>query len=139
MDEHDKESLMEIVNINKLADFSRKLVFFNFGSKETSSLDVNVFIEQVKNIDSEAAEINDVLPMKETKNIFKQFLIRKRHKKTKQIAYFMKESDYDEVLVQLNSRMVSNIVQSLVKKGVLNTAFDDEKNDFIFWVNKLGE
>ena len=32
--------------------------------------------------------------------------------------------------------MVSNIVHGLVKRGVLHTAFDDEKNDFIFWVKK---
>jgi hypothetical protein len=30
--------------------------------------------------------------------------------------------------------MISNIIQGLVKKGVLHTAFDNEKNDFIFWV-----
>jgi len=30
--------------------------------------------------------------------------------------------------------MVSNIINSLVKKGLIETAFDSEKNDFIFWV-----
>jgi hypothetical protein len=30
--------------------------------------------------------------------------------------------------------MVSNIVRGLVKKGVLDSAFDNDKNDFIFWV-----
>ena len=37
---------------------------------------------------------------------------------------------------QLCERMVSNIIQSLVKKGLVETAFDNEKNDFIFWVKK---
>ena len=41
---------------------------------------------------------------------------------------------FDEILIQLNQRMVSNIVRGLVKKGVVDSAFDSERNDFIFWV-----
>ena len=55
-------------------------------------------------------------------------------KKTKVAKLFMKESDYDDLLIQLNKRMVSNIVRGLVNKGFVESAFDDEKNDFIFWV-----
>jgi hypothetical protein len=32
--------------------------------------------------------------------------------------------------------MVSNILNSLVNKGVLDSAYDDEQNDFIFWVKE---
>ena len=29
--------------------------------------------------------------------------------------------------------MVSNMISNLVKKGLLESAFDEEKNDFVFW------
>jgi hypothetical protein len=31
--------------------------------------------------------------------------------------------------------MVSNILNSLVNKGLVETAYDAEANDFIFWVS----
>jgi hypothetical protein len=30
--------------------------------------------------------------------------------------------------------MVSNIISGLVQKGLVETAFDEEANDFVFWV-----
>jgi hypothetical protein len=30
--------------------------------------------------------------------------------------------------------MISNILNSLVNKGVLDSAYDSDQNDFIFWV-----
>ena len=30
--------------------------------------------------------------------------------------------------------MVSNIVKGLVSRGLVESAFDSEKNDFVFWV-----
>ena len=50
---------------------------------------------------------------------------------------YVKDDDYDDFLVQLNQRMVSNIVHGLVKRGVLNTAFDNEKNDFILGKERI--
>lgn len=32
--------------------------------------------------------------------------------------------------------MVSNILNTLVNKGVLDSGYDSEKNDFIFWVKE---
>ena len=48
----------------------------------------------------------------------------------------MLESDYDNVLRQLSERMISNIVRNLVKKGLVESAFDEDKNDFVFWIKK---
>jgi hypothetical protein len=30
--------------------------------------------------------------------------------------------------------MISNMLNNLVNKGVLDSGFDDESNDFIFWI-----
>jgi len=35
--------------------------------------------------------------------------------------------------------MVSNILQGLVQRGIVETAFDDESNDFVFWVKNNEE
>jgi hypothetical protein len=32
--------------------------------------------------------------------------------------------------------MISNILSKLVSEGLLDSAFDTEKNDFIFWVKE---
>ena len=30
--------------------------------------------------------------------------------------------------------MTSNILNGLVNKGIVETAYDDETNDFVFWI-----
>lgn len=38
------------------------------------------------------------------------------------------------IITALNDRLVSNILNSLVNKGLIETAYDDSRNDFVFWV-----
>ncbi len=137
-DEHD--DFMEVVNLDKLVEFSRQLIFYNFAIEDEDDETDDEFISKVKNIKKEdKEELDRLLPFKESKLIFKSSIKKQINRRTKKIRYIIKESDYDEVLVELNSRMVSNIIRSLVKKGLVETAFDDDKNDFVFWVSKLGE
>lgn len=128
---------MEIVNLKKLIEFSRKVVYSNFDSDNDSLTDTD-FLSKVENLNFNAEdleEINYLLPMKECEIIFfEHILIRTKKKRHREL--FMKEGEFDMILVELNKRMISNIVQSLVKKGALETAFDNEKNDFIFWVKE---
>jgi predicted transcriptional regulator len=138
--DEDDDGWLEVVNIEKLINFSRKLIYYNF-DEENAGLADKEFLDKVSNIDSskDSAEIDSVLPYKECKNIITPLLKKKISKKTDKVKYLIKESDYDEVLIQFNQRMVSNIIQNLVKKGYLDTAYDSEKNDFVFWVKeKLG-
>lgn len=130
----DNNEWLEVSNINKLVNFSRRLVYYNFDD-EADSLSDEDFLSKVNKIKPEdKAEMDRLLPFDEAKTILISVCHKKRHKKTKVLKIYMKDSEYDEVLVQLNQRMVSNIVRGLVNKGVLDAAFDDEKNDFIFWV-----
>ena len=132
------DDMMEIINLDKLVNFSRQVVFYNFSADNDETDDE--FISKVKNIKTdEKKELDELLPFQESKLIFKECVKKQINRKTKQTRYVISESDYDKVLVELNSRMVSNIIRSLVKKGLVETAFDDDKNDFIFWVSKLGE
>lgn len=135
--QNDDDQWMEVVNVTKLLNFSRKLVFYNFDSTY-SSLDDEEFILKVQEIKlSEEPEVDKLLPYKESLLMFNEHLRREKRKNSaKGYTIYIKDKDYDLFLEQLCERMVSNIIQSLVKKGLVETAFDNEKNDFIFWVKK---
>ena len=138
--EDERDDFMEVVNLDRLVEFSRQLIFYNFAIEDDDDETDDEFIAKVKNIKKEdKEELDRLLPFQESKLIFKSSIKKQVNRKTKKDRYVIKESDYDEVLVELNSRMVSNIIRSLVKKGLVETAFDDDKNDFVFWVSKLGE
>jgi len=126
---------LEVVNLEKLVKFSRKVIYYNFDEKN-DRLDDESFIEKIDNISNakDEQEIERLLPYKESEAIFAEFLKRKVSPGSKQKAWFIKEKDYDTILAQLSERMVSNIVRGLVNKGLVESAFDNEKNDFVFWV-----
>lgn len=130
------EEWMEIVNLDKLIQFSRKLIFYNF-DEANDDLDTEEFMNKVERIkDRDIHEIELLLPIKECRQIFEELTMSKRHKKTKILTHFIKDDNYDIVLERLNQRMISNMVQGLVKKGVLETGFDNDRNDFVFWIKK---
>lgn len=134
MEEEEEDEWLEIENINKLINFSRKLIYNNFDEKTAQMTDDDFFDKVDSFTESEQQELDIVLPFKESKIIIKEFLKKRKNKQTQEIRIFMKESDYGEYLDRLNHRMVSNLVMEMVKKGVLDSAFDDTMNDFVFWV-----
>ena len=126
------EGWLEVVNLEKLINFSRKLVYYNFDNK-SEELNDKDFLDKISKIETQSEpEIEEVLPYNEIESIFEQYIKKKIHKKTKKRAWFIMEEDYDTVLKQMNERMVSNIVRNLVKKGLVESAFDSEQNDFVF-------
>jgi len=34
----------------------------------------------------------------------------------------------------MNGRLVSNMLTSLVSKGLIESAYDEQINDFVFWI-----
>ena len=34
----------------------------------------------------------------------------------------------------MNSRMISNLLNGLVSKGLVESSYDSELNDFVFWI-----
>ena len=123
-----KDDWLEVSNSQKLIDFSRKLVYYNF-DETTEGMDDTAFLEKIDNIQNDYdPEMDVLLPFEECELIFTSFTFMDNN------LLYITDDDYDTFLMQMNRRMISNIVQGLVKKGVLHTAFDNEKNDFIFWV-----
>ncbi|MAR20686.1 MAG: hypothetical protein CMD25_01285 [Flavobacteriales bacterium] len=123
-----RDDWLEVSNSQKLIDFSRKLVYYNFDD-ETELMDDVTFLNKIDNIQNDYdPEMDVLLPFEECELIFTSFTFMDNN------LLYITDDDYDTFLMQMNRRMISNIVQGLVKKGVLHTAFDNEKNDFIFWV-----
>ena len=71
--------------------------------------------------------------------IVRSLLKKQRHKTTKEVRYLISDSLFYDILQQLNDRLVSNTMASLVQKGLVESAYDSDIDDFVFWVNKNNE
>lgn len=124
--------------INDLSDFTlkaRAVVYNNFGRWNTENFDPG------KDSISEESqdEFDQVLSHQESMIIVKQNAKRQKNRKTKKIRYIVNEKLFMKIVEDLNARMVSNLINSLVQKGLVETAFDGESNDFIFWIKDNDE
>lgn len=125
--------------INDLEDFTNKaraIVYNNFGSWNDGS-DLDVIIDNVK--DTEKEEFDKILSYQESLLIIKEYIKQEKHKRTKKIRYTLNDTIFADIIYKLNDRMVSNIMSGLVKKGLIETAFDSEQNDFVFWIKDQEE
>ena len=127
------EGWLELSNIDKLIDFSRKLIYYNFDEDTADMSDENFLRKIEKMSDRVEPELEQLLPFIEIKSMFMEQVVERYG------VPCMSEDSYDQLLVDINQRMISNIVLGLVKKGVLDTAFDSDKNDFVFWVKNQDE
>jgi len=114
---------------------TRALVFNSFGKTEKDIKDdINLNIDPI-----EKDEIDKVLSFDESEIICKEFLKKQINKKTKSIRYILTDDIFLSIVESLNDRMVSNVLNSLVNKGLVETAYDSESNDFVFWVKDKNE
>lgn len=127
---------MEVINLKKLIDFSRRVVYYNFDDENNHLSDVDFMekLELLEYSEEENEEMEDVLPYNESEAIFAEYLTRRTSPGANKEAWFIKDKDFNTILEALSSRMVSNIVRNLVNRGLVDAAFDSEKNDFVFWV-----
>jgi hypothetical protein len=127
-----------IKDLKEFVDSSRRLVFQSFG-KNTTEEDQNVIDDMLDNINNmstdDESEMNIVLSYEESLAIINPFLKKQINKKTKENRFLVSESIYMNIVHALNDRMVSNILNSLVNKGLIETAYDDKSNDFVFWIS----
>jgi hypothetical protein len=121
-----------INNIEEFTDKARAIVFNNFGKWDDDSLH-DVFNDIVVE-ENEQKELDSVLSHQESMIIVKQLAKKQRNTKTKDIRYVLDDNIFADIIHNLNNRMVSNILNGLVQKGLVESAFDSDANDFIFWV-----
>ena len=119
-------------NIDELINSSRALVFNSFGNTNDES-DLEIKINE-----TDKEELDNLLSFNESKTIVIPLLKKQKHKVSKKIRYIMNDTIFINIITSLNDRMVSNIVNSLVNRGYIDTAYDVEKDDFVFWI-KEGE
>ena len=50
--------------------------------------------------------------------------------------YKITQEDFVEIVDAFSKRITGNILNSLVSKGYVETAFDEKENDFVFWVKE---
>jgi hypothetical protein len=122
-----------IKDFEGLIEATRALVFNSFGS-ETKEKDKDDFIMSVT--DKDIQELDKVLSYDESLAIIVGFLKKEKNKKTSKIRYLVNDDSYMKIIYALNDRMTSNILNGLVNKGLVETAYDDESNDFVFWVKE---
>jgi len=122
-----------VPDLSKFTDKARAIVYNNFGSWKDRT-DLDILIDDVAKEEKE--EFDRILSHQESLVIIKENLKRERNKITKKIRYILNDEIFAEIVYKLNDRMVSNIMSNLVQKGLVETAFDTESNEFVFWVKK---
>lgn len=119
-----------VTNLDEFVNKARSIVFNNFGKWTENPIDA--LLDDV--MESEQEELNDILSLQESLVIVKTFLRKQHHKKTGETRYIINEKIFADIVYSLNDRMVSNILTNLVQKGLVESAFDNESNDFVFWI-----
>ena len=124
-----------INDFDDFVDHSRSLVFKFFGEVNKVA-DDSMTASLYKMSKQETEEMDQTLTHDEAAAIIKNYTKQQVNRKTKKIRYCLTDKILQTIIEDLNSRMVSNILTKLVSDGVLDSAFDTEKNDFIFWVKE---
>lgn len=122
-----------VSDISEFTDKVREIVYLNFGAWEKEE-NINTSVDQLN--DKDQSELDSILSHQESLVIVKENLKRQKNSKTKKIRYALNEKIFADIIAKLNERMISNLLNSLVQKGLVETAFDSESNDFIFWCKK---
>lgn len=131
---------LEIADIDAFSDYIRNIVYINFKDEDFSdeeiseaewNIDLNAELNNITETDQQ--EMDSILDKDETLVIIKSDCKKIRHKRTKEVKYVMNDNMLYKMIEHVNQRMVSNIIAKLVNGGLLESAFDDEKNEFIFW------
>lgn len=120
-----------ISDIEALINTTRAVVFNSFGKTKTETPD-DISLDKV--MDSEQEELDSILSYDESLLIAKGMFKKQKHKKSKEERYVISDAMYYEYISALNERMIGNILNSLVNKGLVEAGFDSESNDFVFWI-----
>lgn len=128
---HDKWFFIN--DFDDFVDHSRSLVFKFFGTaNEVADDSMTASISKMSK--KELTEMDETLTHDESAIIIKNHARKQINKKTKEVRYCLTDKLLQSIIEDMNNRMISNILNSLVNKGVLDSAYDSDQNDFIFWV-----
>lgn len=127
------EEWFAVTDIEGLVTSARTLVYNNFGDWE--SKDEQDIVDSMIVKPDNTQEFDQLLTQEESIVIVQSLLKKQRHKTTKEIRYLISDTTFYDILQQLNDRLVSNTIASLVQKGLVESAYDSDIDDFVFWVS----
>lgn len=129
--------------VNDIEDFvnsARRLVFYCFGDKDQPVKPTDTIESLLEKMsEEEIEEMNSALPYNESLVIVKEHAKKKLDKTDNIEKYYITDKILYTIIEALNSRMVSNILNHLTNKGILESGYDAELGDFIFWVKEDNE
>lgn len=127
-----EENWFVIQDLDKFVESTRSIVFSGFGA---DSDDPEELMQMVSNLsEKDKEELNNTLTQSECLVIVKSFAKIQKNKRTGKTRYIINDDMLQEIVEAFNSRLVSNLLKQLVSKGLIESAYDEESNDFIFWV-----
>lgn len=128
-----KEQWYEITDLSEFVNSTRKMVFHFFGKLNIKGEDIDSKLKEIWQMgDEELEELDSTLSFDECMIIAKNHL--KAETSITENNYRVSDRIFMNIVEDINSRLVSNILANLASKGLIETAFDEETNDFCFWV-----
>lgn len=135
-EEDDGDMVYVVSDIDKFVDQTRKIVFGCFGEyDEITDENMDDLISQLSETDIE--ELDRTLSHGECLTILHTHVEPKMTRR-KKVKYIITQEKFNSIIEDFNSRLVSNLLQQLVAKGLIESSYDEEENDFIFWVKETG-
>lgn len=121
-----------VKDLNGFIDSARIIVFNHFGNQSDDSDSLSITIDE-----TEKEELNSLLSFNESETIVLGLLKKQKHKTIKsKFRYICNEKIFMDIIISLNDRIVSNVLNNLVNKGLVDVGYDEKTNDFVFWVKK---
>lgn len=135
MNEDEDKAVYVITDIDKFVDQVRKIVFGCFGEGDDITNDDELHQKVIELSKEDLEELDKTLTQHEC------LLIVNSHVKPKTtrrgtLKYIIEEDKFNEIIEDINARLVSNLLNILVQKGLIESAYDADENDFIFWVKE---
>jgi hypothetical protein len=127
-----------IHDFDDFVENARKLVFKFFGQASEAEKQEEKMLgaSLLKLSKEEIEELDTTLTHSESALIVKQIAKKQINKKNKKERYLINDKILNAIIEELNSRMISNILNNLVNRGVLESAYDADVNDFVFWLKE---
>lgn len=133
---NDSNEVFIIDDLPKFIESTRVLVFNTFGETEEGIDELSFLLSELDK--EEVGELNETLTQQECEIISKDFIRKETNKKTKKIRFTISTKKYMAMIESFNSRMISNMLNNMVNRDLLETAYDVDANDFVFWVKDSG-
>lgn len=131
-----KKQWYDITDIHKFVESTRVLVYTAFANSDFDIQNMSMAFTDLT--DEEQLELNGCLSTNETINIAKDFVKVKNKGKNKK-SYMISDKDYINLMDALSTRITANLLHKLSNDGILDSAFDEELNDFVFWTKEDNE